>query len=460
MAPPTQPHPDAHISELVSLIKNATNIIQSHYLKSSLPTIPSLNNLAPHPLDSTISPPQLRDAAKLLEGACTQLCATLARPSHTILNIYEPACLRVVTTFKIPDILQEDPSGMHIKEIGERAGVNHEKLGRIMRLLATRHIFREVSDLPTFTDAFLTGQYSTGEHNKATAMIVEVLADPEWGNSQEIERFPWNKADKIQRLGVPVLDTQAQHQATPEGAKQEAHFGIGMHGWNDATQTAAVLAGIGNMAMELTKAYPNLHLKLQDLPDRIRQAETEVWPKLLPSAIAEKRIEFKAMDFFVDLPIEGCDVYYCSVPKDMWNEMIQLKLDTTGQIKNAYKFFATYAQFSSLVLASLSVCDLSEELLSTLTYQQWIENTDDYVLQHANHTDTSNSPFAEAPAPVLPNYGARQIRQYNLDVGMMIVHNCRERTLEDFMDIAGKADLQFVKLWPVGEMGMVEFQPA
>lgn len=67
--------------------------------------------------------------------------------------------------------------------------------------------------------------------------------------------------------------------------------------------------GIGTMAMELIKTYPNLQLKLQDLPERIQQAETEVWPKLFPSAIAEKRIEFKAMDFLVDSPIEGCDVY-------------------------------------------------------------------------------------------------------------------------------------------------------
>ncbi|KAG6898928.1 hypothetical protein C0993_002611 [Termitomyces sp. T159_Od127] len=59
------------------------------------------------------------------------------------MQFYEPACLRIVITFKIPDILQEQPSGMHVKEIGERAGINHGKLSRIMRLLATKHIFRE-----------------------------------------------------------------------------------------------------------------------------------------------------------------------------------------------------------------------------------------------------------------------------------------------------------------------------
>ncbi|KAG5350196.1 hypothetical protein C0989_012309, partial [Termitomyces sp. Mn162] len=201
--------------------------------------------------------------------------------------------------------------------------------------------------------------------------------------------------------------THIQHQVTPEGAQQGALLGIGMHGWNDVVQASAVYldfpwdkyppgttvndvgGGIGSMAMELIKAYPNLQLKLQDLPDRIHQAETEIWPKFLPSAIAEKQIEFKAMDFFVDSPIE-----------------------------------------------------------------------DEYVLQHANQLDTSNPAFPVAPKPMLPNYGAGRIRQYNLDLALMATQNSRGRTLEEFIDIASKADLQFVKLWYAGEMGMVEFQAA
>ncbi|KAG6875636.1 hypothetical protein C0993_008221, partial [Termitomyces sp. T159_Od127] len=148
MASPTVRLPtDGQVSDLVALIRNAANIIESNYLGSSLPTIPSLDSLDPHPLDSSISSAQIKDAVQLLEGACAHLCSILARPSHTLLNramqFYEPVCLRIVITFEIPDILQEQPLGMHIKEIGKRAGVNHEKLGRIMRLLVTKHIFRE-----------------------------------------------------------------------------------------------------------------------------------------------------------------------------------------------------------------------------------------------------------------------------------------------------------------------------
>ncbi|KAG5715542.1 Sterigmatocystin 8-O-methyltransferase, partial [Termitomyces sp. T112] len=326
-----EPLTNRQISALVALIKATANTIESHFTDSSLL---SLDSLYSHALGAAISSPPLNDAVHILEGACAQLCATLARPSHTVLNratqFFEPICLNVVITFKIPDILQERPLGMHIKEIGEKAGVDHEKLGQIMRLLATKHIFREVA-----TDLFANNRLSIqlvssnplagylsfyNEINKAAMMIVDVLSN---SNQKKIEQSAWNRM-----TGFDGSLFEYFEEGTPEGAKQGGLFALGLRGWNDAVQAAAVLSdfpwgkypagtivndvggGIGTMAMELIKAFPNLLLKLQDRPDRIHQAEMEVWPELLPSAIAEKRIEFKAIDFFVDSPIEGCDVYY------------------------------------------------------------------------------------------------------------------------------------------------------
>ena len=51
--------------------------------------------------------------------------------------------MQVVITFKIPDILLDQPNGMHVVEISKRSGVEQGKLGRILRLLATKHVFRE-----------------------------------------------------------------------------------------------------------------------------------------------------------------------------------------------------------------------------------------------------------------------------------------------------------------------------
>jgi len=97
------------------------------------------------------------------------------------------------------------------------------------------------------------------------------------------------------------------------GNAVEADAVINGFPWGSLAHGATVCdvgGGIGHITIQLAKAYPELHLKLQDLPDRIVQAETEVWPKECPEAIADQRIEFKTIDFLVEPPIEGCDVYY------------------------------------------------------------------------------------------------------------------------------------------------------
>ena len=80
----------ASVSALVALIVSAAKNIEAEYAKSSTPSVPSLDDLTPHPLDSQISPAALRQATQTLEGACTQLCATVARPQHTIVNVSSP----------------------------------------------------------------------------------------------------------------------------------------------------------------------------------------------------------------------------------------------------------------------------------------------------------------------------------------------------------------------------------
>ncbi|KAH0584812.1 hypothetical protein H2248_008091 [Termitomyces sp. 'cryptogamus'] len=448
-----EPHTNRQISALVALIKETANTIESHFTDSSLPSLDSLDS---HALDTAVSPP-LNDAIHILEGACVQLCATLARPSHTVLNraiqFFEPICLNVVITFKIPDILQEHPLGMHIKEIGEKAGVDHQKLGQIMRLLATKHIFREVA-----TDRFANNRLSIqlvssnplaghlslyNEMIKAAMMTVEVLRN---SNQKKIEQSAWNRMTGSERSMFEYFE-----EGTLESERQGALFALGVRGWNNAVQAAAVLSdfpwgqyppgtivndvggGIGTMAMELIKAFPNLLLKLQDRPKRIHQAETEVWPELLPSAIAEKRIEFKAIDFFVESPIEGCDVYYLKHILLHWSDEKCVRI-----LRNIR------------AVLKPSACILLH----------------DYVLQHTNRDDTrtpqadSALTLKEAPEPLLPNYGAGHVRQYNLDIAAMVLLNGRERTIEEFVDIAGKADLRFAKLWHTGEMAVLEFHPA
>ena len=78
----------ADISGLISLIVNAASSLEGYH-KDNLekPYVPSLDDIEPHPLDAEVYPLQMKQAAQTLEGACAQLCATLIRPNHTVLNV-------------------------------------------------------------------------------------------------------------------------------------------------------------------------------------------------------------------------------------------------------------------------------------------------------------------------------------------------------------------------------------
>ena len=84
-------------------------------------------------------------------------------------------------------------------------------------------------------------------------------------------------------------------------------------------------------------------------------------------------------------------------------------------------------------------------------------STDEYILQHANRVPEGKSSFTLAPEPLLPNYGAGRIRQYNLDMDMMAMLNSEERQLDAFVRLGEAAGLKFEKLWDFGEMGLVEY---
>ena len=85
-------------------------------------------------------------------------------------------------------------------------------------------------------------------------------------------------------------------------------------------------------------------------------------------------------------------------------------------------------------------------------------HSDEYILQSANRVPEEKSPFKQAPEPLLPNYGSGSIRQYNLDLHMMTMLNSEERRLPEFIRLGEAVGLEFVKLWDLGEMGLVEYR--
>ncbi|KAJ6571673.1 S-adenosyl-L-methionine-dependent methyltransferase [Mycena capillaripes] len=393
------------ISSLLTLINEAARTLQAGYANEN-GLVPCLDDTEPHPLDAKLSAPEMKEAVQVLEGACAQLCATLARPNHTVLNKFwtalEPNCLRLALIFKIPDILKDIPSGMHVADISKRCGVEPSKLARVLRLLSAKHCFREVQR-DTFANNRLSVQllasnplyslclYMIGDTMEGATKLAETLADPKWGPSFVPVHSAWNKF-----TGQPLamFDSWAQN---PDMHERGERFGIGMLGWGTAVEAATVVSaypwsdlgpgatvcdlggGVGAMAIELARAHLRLQLKLQDLPDRMIQAENVVWPAECPEAIRENRVEFKAIDFFVEPPIAGCDVYY---------------------LKNILHAFPKLECLTILKGIRKSMKPGSRVLIH------------EYILQTADNNDQpADGQLKKAPAPLLSNYGEGRIRQ-------------------------------------------------
>jgi DNA-binding IclR family transcriptional regulator len=49
----------------------------------------------------------------------------------------------VVLTTKIPDLLTEHHNGLSLDELARQTYLDKDKLGRVLRYLAAKHIFRE-----------------------------------------------------------------------------------------------------------------------------------------------------------------------------------------------------------------------------------------------------------------------------------------------------------------------------
>lgn len=75
-----------HIHQLVALITDAAKTIETEFAKSSAPYIPTLDDVKPHPFDSAVNE-AVRKSVAIMEGACAQLCASVAPPAHTIVNV-------------------------------------------------------------------------------------------------------------------------------------------------------------------------------------------------------------------------------------------------------------------------------------------------------------------------------------------------------------------------------------
>ncbi|KAL8680153.1 MAG: hypothetical protein Q9186_003620 [Xanthomendoza sp. 1 TL-2023] len=304
---------------------------------------------------ATVASKKLHAAQRTILSICGKLTELVSEPSERIIEVgcqyWESRALAVAVERRIPDILDGAVEKMmDASDIAERTGIEQGKLGETVtdqpdgaphspNTLAKRSLTTGREDFEINFDL-----YTASDH------LPTYLLSPE-GHSYKVEETPFQNAvgtkkprwdwleEKITREtarpigcgypGVPAL--QKLHLEGEDGhtavARPELEtFGLAMTGggkvygmahlydfpWEDLG-TATIVdvgGGLGGFDIQLSHLYPDLKFVVQDRGPVIKQAETVVWVKEAPQALAETRVSFMEHDFFEANPVKGAEVYW------------------------------------------------------------------------------------------------------------------------------------------------------
>ncbi|KAK1215011.1 hypothetical protein PQX77_022396 [Marasmius sp. AFHP31] len=448
----TNPADISQINALLELIQSATHSAVAEYRKTGH-GIPSPDDSSPHPLDFSPDTAVLKQAIRVLEGACERLCTTLAQPMHTLLNRsmpYEAPCMRLVVEKKIPDLLEGFPEGLHIESIAAQTSLNTSKLRQVLRLLATRGCFKEVADnifannrlslmLLSSNPMSATVMFIAGSGLKAAHSLPEALVDPEYGMSVAVNKTPFAYVVRGEMENTSFFDWCKAHPKTGQC------FDRAMIGWNMATGETSVAdnfpwatmpqgttlcdvgSGVGNVPLAVAKAHPHISIVLQDLPEPLEQAKI-LWSNELPEVLDTERVRFIPVDFLQQAPVAGQDVYYMKNVIHNWSDSEAITI-----LRNVANVMKTQSRL------------LIHELILKHVYSE------------PSTIKSKTVGIESAPAPLLPNYGTGNIRHYNLDVSMLTLCNSHERTCEEYASLCAKVGLNLVEVWDLAETYMLEF---
>ncbi|KAH8998235.1 S-adenosyl-L-methionine-dependent methyltransferase [Lactarius hatsudake] len=324
---------------LARIISQGVQTLESAYSKKNL-SFPSLDEpFKPSPLDDD---PDVGNTTRLVIAAAFQIIATVRPPQETILDyapaMYLSATLGVVDEANVADALKEaGPKGLHVNDISTKTGVDSDKLSRVLRYLASRHVFTEVSPdvyannrissvlaktkpLEELKKDQLTKYYGapsaaytghmTDESFKAAAYLSSYIKDGPQGVVT-----PWNlatgKAGPVWRWYEEPDNLWRFNRFTAAMKGSADHFAPSIYteslDWKSLPPNSVVVdvgGSVGKVTYELYKVFPHLKYVVQDLPPVVKDAEN-FWAEVAPNAVEAGRVSLQAQDFFEPQAIKG-----------------------------------------------------------------------------------------------------------------------------------------------------------
>ncbi|KAF8510757.1 S-adenosyl-L-methionine-dependent methyltransferase [Gautieria morchelliformis] len=419
------------LSALVSIISSGVQSLESTYSKHGS-RFPSLDE--PYMPGALSDDPAVVDTTHLIVAAAAQLIAAVRSPEETIKefasSMFISSSLAFTVDTNVPDILHEaGPQGLHAKDLASKTGTSENHLARVLRYLATRHVFREVDpDVfannrvsstmvksgKTLTDiqekpmhryddagtAAAVGHISD-EGFKSSTFLTEYIKDPSRHTAPFNIAFD-TKLSLWEWFEQPGNDWRLRRfiaLMTHEGKLINASIFTEAIDWKALKPSDVVVdvaGNVGTVTLILAKAFPHLKYVVQDLGKVIPDA-SKFWAAQYPEAIADGRVTLQEHDFFQEQPVKGAAIYFMRFIVHDWADAENIKI-----LKNIR---AAASPTSKLIL---------------------FENCVQYACVDPAHSSESRK---APPYPLLPNLGMGGGAYLTmLDMHMMTVLNGQERT--------------------------------
>ena len=220
----------------------------------------------------------------------------------------------------LPDLLADGPRTA--ADLAQATGMDTAALYRLLRALASRGVFTEVSS-QRFALTALGAALKSGAPGGARAAVLTLAGDWQWKAWDNVLfSLRTGKPALGAAFGMPLFDYLTAH---PDDGALFNEAMIGMHGAVGPAIAAAcdfshfrsiIDVGGGTGTLLRTILQENVHLRgtLFDLPETIREAQ-----KSIAASSLSDRCECVAGDFFKDVP-EGHDAYVMAHVLHDWTD--------------------------------------------------------------------------------------------------------------------------------------------
>ncbi|KAJ7513135.1 S-adenosyl-L-methionine-dependent methyltransferase [Mycena galericulata] len=452
------------LSEIKALaeIINTSIAEMEQSLKANSETYPS-------PRDVPFSPPseggrnipEVQLAGSNIVAAASQLISVVRPPPLTMiaqaLQFHVSTAMRLAIVTHTAEILREAGSkGRHARDIAKPTNVDPAKLARVLRLLATNHIFIEVSP-DVFANNRLSSLLDTGKNVEnilvspaekytgtiafgallehftddvfnSSAALVDIMLDPKDGHSGDPNKAAFNRAFKTDLPMFAWFDL-------PEQMHRMVRFGLGfsgvsamaapdaiLHGfdWKTYSEGSIVVdvgGGVGSQSLTVAKQYPKLSFIVQDRAPVIQKG-IEYWSQELPNYISSGKVILETHDFFTPQPVRKVSVFLLRMILHDWSNDYCVKI--LRQLRAA--------------------ADNSTKLLI-------IDNIISYACNEALTKDIHGAERLPAPVPLLPNFGQTSVVAYCTDLNMLSLFNSQERTVLQLRELLNDSGWKLVEVY-------------